>query len=396
MWGGIEFFMLMSTTSSGFRYCCTAQTSSQPIYTSDSPIVRIRPYSRLSTQTFQIQYKTVASTSAPPTVTVYDGANYAGSSKTYTLTDYTCNDDLAYNFNDIVSSLQITSGCVELFGAKDCIGGSKQYTANTPSLVADGLDNSASSLRQCSLITLYADPNYGGATKTYTITGTCNSDVASSFNDITSSIQLTSGCVELYGASGCIGGSKQYTANTTSLVADGLDNTISSLRACSSVSFYVDPNYGGVSHTYTITGACNSVLASSFNDQISSLQVTGCVEVFADSNCAGISYQYTANTATMTSDIDNNASSFRACSSVSFYVDPNYGGVSHTFTISNTCNSGIASTFNDQISSLQVTGCVQVFSDSGCSGISKQYTANTATMTADIDNNASSFSSCNA
>jgi len=279
-----------------------------------------------------------------------------------------------------------------LFGAMDCEGGSMQYTANTPSLGAD--NNTASSFRACSSLTVYDNANYTGTSKNYIITGLCsNSLISDGFNDLTSSLKLTSGCVEMFGASDCRGGSKQYTANAASLVADGFDNSFSSFRSCSSMTVYADPNYIGESHTYPVTGTCNSVLASIFNDQTSSLQLTGCVQLFADSGCTGTSKQYTANVPALSVDgFDNSASSFRACSSMTAYDGPNYQGNTYTSSVTNTCTN-FAADFNNIVSSLQVTGCVQLFADINCSGTSNQYNGNVAALSG-FDNSASSFKAC--
>jgi len=245
---------------------------------------------------------------------------------------------------------------------------------------------------------VYADANYGGVSHTYTVTGTCNTVITSEFNDQTSSLKLTSGCVEMFGSTDCTGGSKQYTANTASLTADGFDNSFSSFRSCSSMSVYADPNYGGVSQTRAVTGTCNNDLASIFNDQTSSLQLSGCVQLFADYGCTGVSRQYTGNVANLSADgFDNSLTSFRECSSFTVYDSVNYGGVSQTYAVTSTCNNALYMTdnFNDMASSIQVTGCVKLFADGGCSGVSHQYTGNVANFTADaFDNSASSFRAC--
>ncbi len=77
------------------------------------------------------------------------------------------------------------------------------------------------------------------------MTGTCNNGLISNFNDQTNSLQLT-GCVQLFADGSCAGTSIQLTTSVADLGIDNFDNTLSSFRACSSVSLYADPNYGGV------------------------------------------------------------------------------------------------------------------------------------------------------
>jgi len=241
---------------------------------------------------------------------------------------------------------------------------------------------------------------FSGISKNYTITGSCNTQFTSDFNDMTRSLKLTSGCVEMFGAGSCTGGSKQYTANTASLIADGFDSTFSSFRACSSMSIYEDPNYGnaGGSRTYPVTGTCNNDPASTFSNQTSSLQLSGCVQLFSGIGCTGVSKQYTGNVANLSTDgFDNMLSSFRECSSFTVYDGTNYGGNSRTYAVTSTCNNALYMTdnFNDMASSIQATGCVKLFADGGCSGVSHQYMGNVANFTADnFDNSASSFSAC--
>ena len=64
---------------------------------------------------------------------------------------------------------------------------------------------------------MYDSTNYGGDSISYTVTSTCNNALASEFNDRSSSLKLTSGCVRLYGDINCAGDYRDFTANTPDL-----------------------------------------------------------------------------------------------------------------------------------------------------------------------------------
>jgi len=87
--------------------------------------------------------------SSPPTIslTVYSDPNNAGTSKSYTVGS-SCNSDfVTSNFNDMVSSLAVSGGCVRLWSDISCGGTSKDYTANAATM--PDFDNSASSFGPC-------------------------------------------------------------------------------------------------------------------------------------------------------------------------------------------------------------------------------------------------------
>jgi hypothetical protein len=245
---------------------------------------------------------------------LYDGTNYAGSSKAYPLTS-NCNNDLESSFNDMASSLKITSGCVRLFKDKDCAGGYKEYSANTASLT--GINDAATSFSDCStpVLTLYSDSGYAGSSKQYTVTNVCNNDLAISFNDVASSLKLTSGCVRLYNDVGCTGGYVQYTGDSSFLsgINDGATSFSDCTLAAPILTLFEDPNYEGASKEYPVTSTCSNAIHSNFNDMASSLKLaSGCVRLYGDTDCTGTYEDFYGDSDTIPT-IDDDASSFRSC-----------------------------------------------------------------------------------
>ena len=84
----------------------------------------------------------------------------------------------------------------------------------------------------------------------------CNSDISVSgnpayFNDVASSLQLSSGCVRLYQDPSCGGSYVDYIGDTATLVPDNMNDVVSSFSACplfATVTLYADINYGGELH----------------------------------------------------------------------------------------------------------------------------------------------------
>ncbi|KAI1698808.1 hypothetical protein DdX_17682 [Ditylenchus destructor] len=148
MWKGTEFIVRSASSSytgSGFRFCCPAQVSNQPVIRSEDSLAIVRPYSRTTPISFQIQYRTVSASSS---LTVYDGSSYGGTSKTYSIPTTCSNSILNDGFNDMVSSIKVSGGCVRLWADDNCSGTYKEYSANTASM--PDFDNTATSMGPCS------------------------------------------------------------------------------------------------------------------------------------------------------------------------------------------------------------------------------------------------------
>ncbi|KAI1698109.1 astacin (Peptidase family m12A) domain-containing protein [Ditylenchus destructor] len=409
MWRGTEFIVhsaSSSYTGSGFRFCCPAQVSNQPIIRSEDSLAIVRPYSRTSPISFQIQYRSVSASSS---LTVYDGSSYSGTSKTYSIPTVCSNSILNDGLNDMVSSIKVSGGCVRLWADRDCAGTYKEYSADTASM--PDFDNSATSMGPCSGsqqttgITVYDGANYAGTSKTYAFPTTCsNSILNDGFNDMASSIKVSGGCVRLWADDNCSGTYKEYSANTASM--PDFDNSATSMGPCSGsqttgITVYDGASYAGTSKTYTFPTACsNSIISDGFNDIISSIKVSGgCVRLWAGGSCTGIYKEYSADTASMP-DFDNTASSTGPCSaakatSFSVYDGTNYGGTSQTYAFPTTCSNSILNDgFNDMVSSIQIMdGCVRLWADDNCSGTYKEYSTSTASMP-DFDNSATSMGPC--
>jgi hypothetical protein len=329
-------------------------------------------------------------------ITVYDGENYTGTSKTYDLPT-TCNNSIITDgLNDKVSSIQVSGGCVRLWAIGDCLGGYQDYTANAPSM--SGFDNSATSMGPCfsasGLVsfTVYDGNNFTGQSGTHTVTSlSCQRVYVNA-----SSIHVGGGCVRLWNDTNCSGISKDYSTHAASM--PDFDNMAKAYTACPSkdnLTVYDGANYSGQSRTYRIPTTCEGF--TNGNWEISSIKVTGgCVRLWTNGLCSGAYKEYSANAASMP-DFDNAALSMGPCFASNFvsftiYDWNNYTGSSSPYKVTSSCKN--LTDAAPMASSIRVSGgCVRLWSGTNCSGTSKDYSTNVAAMS-DFDNMATSYGPC--
>lgn len=172
--------------------------------------------------------------SAPPSF--YSHVNYGGWQGDLKIGTYTLSQLTAAGLtDDSISSLRVPAGYkVTLYSSDNFAGTAVVKTANDSSLFDDGINDQTSSIKvEAYQATLYTDTNFAGDSTdlpvgTYT---TAQLSAAGYSNNSLSSLKVPAGLkVTLYKDDNFAGTSVVKTADDSSLVDDGLNDQISSIK----------------------------------------------------------------------------------------------------------------------------------------------------------------------
>jgi hypothetical protein len=72
---------------------------------------------------------------------------------------------------------------------------------------------------------------FSGDSKQYSVSSSCSNGLAGNFNDKTTSLKISSGCVRIYKEINCAGSSLTFTADSANIGTD-MNDSASSFRAC--------------------------------------------------------------------------------------------------------------------------------------------------------------------